>query len=280
MNKSLRAMLLLLAPMVDSGAATGAEDSMKVAALPHTLLPASGAPVQVHRVRLLGYLEGRPDNAANLASLRKDVGRCVANLGSNGVPTTPVRAWPEYMISLREDIYAAPNRTIAYSYGIGYSLNLRDCSLFETISSRAELMSQHGRCDIDLLAKTATGQCDARSHAGAPAPPRMPAGGAMAAQFAAMGLTPSGTGVFKSVLGVRCEIHKQPAQLDNGGTMCFATGGTFPVTLGPHGGLLMENRSRIGYNMTAREARLDDKVSPAIFTPWLNAGFQIIKSEP
>lgn len=272
-------MALLLAPMANTNAATGAEDSMKVAPLPHTLLSASAARVQVHRVRLLGYLEGKPDNATNLASLRKDVSRCVANLGTNSVPTTPVRVWPDYLISLREDIYAAPNRTIAYTYGLGYSLNLRDCSLVETISSRAELVSQHGRCDIDLLARTATGQCDARSHAGAPAPPRMPAGGAMAAQFAALGLTPSGSGVFKSVLGVRCEIHKQPAQLDNSATMCLATGGNFPVTLGPYAGLLMESRSRIGYNMTAREAKLDDKVDPAIFSPWTGPGFKIIKSE-
>ena len=270
---------LLLAPMADSGATTGAEDSMKSAPLPHTVLPSSGARVKVHRVRLLGYLEGKPDNAAALASLKKDVSRCVANLGGNGVPTTPVRAWPDYLISLREDMYAAPNRTITYSFGIGYSLNLRDCSLAETVSSRAELVSMRGRCEIDLLAKTATGDCDARTHAEAPAPPHMPAGAMNLKQLKAMGLTPSGTGVTKVILGVSCEIHKQLPQLDDGGTMCLGTGGTFPVTLGPYAGLLMESRSRISYNMTAREAKLDDQVGAAIFTPWLAAGFHIIKSD-
>ncbi|MES2319829.1 MAG: hypothetical protein V4631_20310 [Pseudomonadota bacterium] len=279
MNKSLCMMALCLAPMLDSGAATGAEDSMKSAPLPHTLLPASGARAQVHRVRLFGYLEGKPDNAATLASLKKDVGRCVANLGGNGVATKPVKAWPEYMISLREDIYAESNRTIAYSYGIGYSLNARDCSLTETISSRAELVSLRGRCEVDLLAKTASGECDARLHAEAPVPPRMDTANPMAKQFAAMGLTPTATGVVKTVLGVACEVHKQPRQLDDGATLCLGTGGSFPVTLGPYAGLLMESRSRTSYNMTAREAKLDDKVSAAVFTPWLSAGFHIIKSE-
>ncbi len=271
--------LALLVAAGDSGATTAAEEAMRNAPLPHTLLANTQARATVHRVSLLGYLDTKPDDAATLAMLKADVARCVANRGGKGGPVAAVKAWPEHVMSLREDIYAASNRTITYSHALFYTLDAATCGLSESVSSKAELVSQHGSCSVDLAAKTAVGDCDGSAHAKAPVAPPMPAGGAQMKQLAAMGLMVTATGVRKTVLGVSCEIHKLPRQLDADGTACLGSGGSFPVSVGPDGGLLMERRSHVGYTMAAREAKLDDQIGAAIFTPWLAGGFRVLKGD-
>lgn len=280
--------------MPHAGAATTAEEDMNKALMPHAALGASGPAVLVHRVRLQGTPGANATYQGMVENLRRDVQQCVAALKASGTPVHPPKQWPDYMISVREDIYASANRSITYTHNLGYVVNHKDCSLTETMIHRARLESNAGACDIDLGEKTASGVCDAKAHANAPAFRADKATDAqekalaaharngMSPEMAAMmkGITGpkiGGTGVKKTILGLSCEVYNGV----NDDTTCLATGGSFVLLPTPGRGLArslpLEITTRAGFSLKAVDARLDDKVSAAIFTPHLNGGFAINK---
>lgn len=279
----------LLLPLLNASAGTPAEDTMNKAQMPHATLTGGGPTVRVHLARAQGYFESEPDHKAHMADLRKTVQDCVIRHRRNGIAVNPPSTWPDYVMSMRKDEYAATNRAITYMRSIAYFVNQSDCSLTEVVSSGAKLVSNSGTCRIDLVEKTASGLCDPQGHATAAPPARSPPPSAaqMAALEKAMGkdaikriadaiATPRRK---KNVLGVTCEIFKTFEQTDLRENMCFVFGVPSSVSSGPHTGVLpaivLEERSRHGYNLDAIEARLDESVNPAVFTPYLAGGFTI-----
>ena len=278
-----------------ANARTPAEDKVFNAPMPHETINGKGASAKVHRVQLNGYLEGNPDNQTGLSSLKQEVQKCVDHHRKSGAPIKPVEAWPEFLLSLRQDIYSSVNRSIEYSSGMMYGLvDYSDCSLLEYPNSRAELVSSKGRCSMDLILKTARGVCDANAHADAMAPPPLPSEAERSASFQKAAADPrtaamaasiqhalasigGPTGERKTILGLECDVGYQTGT--GGGTLCFARGGSFVSarTAGNPGelGILLEIESKYGYKMKAVNAKLDTEVNSSVFAPYLNGGFTI-----
>ena len=281
-----------------AGATTEAENTRANAPMPHQKLGAGGAMVKVHFTRLDGYLEGRPDNAAQLAEMKAEAQKCVRQHQETGRPTNPPRAWPDFVLSGRTDRYSSANRTIAYQFGLTYGINQTDCSLLEIASASARLVSSIGNCEIDLLKKTANGACDAQAHANARLPLRVAASSladveealrkapnnpGLAALAAVMRQhPPGGTGERKTILGLECEVWKNP--LDPDGTNCLSRGGSFtaPDSNGEknQSTMTLEMTSVAGIKMHAVEAKLDTMVNGAVFAPYLAGGFTITNKGP
>ncbi|HEU4776684.1 MAG TPA: hypothetical protein VFS95_07635 [Telluria sp.] len=283
----------MLGPVPYAAAATPAEDAMNQAPMPHAKLGGNGPQVLVHWARLQGTPGANAPWKAQAQALREDVQRCVAAQTRNGQPVHPPTAWPDYSVSVREDTYGAINRSITYTRGLAYLVNGADCSLIESKTSRARLVSNAGACDINLIDKTASGECDVQAHAKA-APPRtmqpteeqkkfaeQARNGGMGPEMAAMfkqmeGMTGGATGVRKTIAGLACEVFSQGAQL----SACLATGGSFSLLPSSKVGVLrylaLETTSQ-GFGLTAVEARLDQRVSAALFAPHLAGGFTITK---
>ena len=289
---------ILLANLAN--ARTAAEDKLFNAPMPHEALNNKGEQVKVHRSRLEGYLEGKPDNQTRLLELKQEVQKCVAHHRESGAPIKPIEAWPEFLLSMRDDTYSSANRSIRYSSGVAYGfMDINDCSLLEYPNSRAELVSSKGRCTMDLILKTARGVCDANAHSDAVVPPRLPSETELNARMKKMAVDPSTaamvasaqrllaltgtrTGEKKTILSLECDIWDQSGILEEA-TVCLVQGGSFiasPVT-GKRGtfNLMLEMRSKYGIKMKAVDAKLDTEVNSGVFAPYLGGGF-IIENRP
>lgn len=288
-------LFLLLCTLSPATASTPGEDAVRQMPMAHEALAARDASVKVHLVSARGYLDGKPGDAAGLTRLHAEVLACVQRNSERGIASKPPQAWPEHVISMRLDTYAAINRSIVYAAGLSYAVDPRDCSLMEARTSTASLSSSLGTCDVDLLAKTAHGHCDATGHARAAPPRHQPAmtaaqraaivrqaasSPAMAAFAAAMQAHPqAGTGERKTILGLECEIRPNP--LDPEGKNCLARGGSFASldAVGEAGmsGMTLEMSSPNGIQLRATQARLDTLVPNAVFAPYLDGGFRITR---
>lgn len=296
MKHNLKSFGFLLLPFFcgSINAATPAEDKFFKALMPHEELAAGGNLVQVHHVRLQGYLEGNPSNQVRLAQLKEAVDACVKRYQIAGRAVRTQTSWPDYLLSSREDIYYAENRSIRYSTVIAYGLNPADCSLMENVSRTADLVSSNGACDVDLTSKTATGYCSADGHASAPArrnrpdtasggdealkqlarDPRMAA--VVASLTSALASSKTVTGNTRVILGLECEVWDQPAA-PGGGTACYTKKGAF-VSSREGGqeaaaGMLLDFDSKYGFKMKAVSAKLDTNVNQAVFLPYAQRGF-------
>jgi len=274
-------------------ATTDAEDRMYKSPMPHEALGTSGARVQVHWVSMPGYLEGRPDNATQISNLKMNVQACIQEKRDVGAPVNPPRVWPDFISGQRIDTYSSVNRTINYVSSLIYGINVVDCSLMEIQGHVASLSSSKGICSIDLVAKTAHGVCDAGAHASARPPAHAPAPSAaelakierdsasnpaVAALAKAMrDHPPAGTGERKVIVGLDCDVWKNP--FDPDGTICISRGGSFIAAQAGGGatqsGLVLEITSVAGLKSRAVGAQLDAMVSAAVFSPYLAAGFRI-----
>jgi hypothetical protein len=303
MNNSsqITTLLIIALAMVMSAtpasATTEAEGTRAHAPMPHHSAGLGGTMVKAHFTRLDGFVEGRPDNASQLTRMKAEVQRCVRIHQGSGRATNPPHAWPDFVVSIRTDRYASANRNIAYHFGLAYGLRPDDCGLLETASATATLNSAMGSCTIDLLAKTATGVCDSLAHGSArpasPAPAstladveamkKSPDNAGLAALAAVMHkYPPDGTGETKTVLGLECEVWKNP--LDPTGTICLSTGGTFMAS-DSHGKkgqstMNLETISVAGIKEHAVEAKLDAMVNSNVFAPYLAGGFTITNTAP
>lgn len=278
-------------------AATPAEQKMLSAPMPHVMLDQSVPRAKVHFVSLRGYLEGMPTNTIRLVQLKEQVQSCVSDLRRSGGRSSPPVQWPDYLTSMREDIYLAADRTIRYTNAIAYGINFTDCSLLEVYRSKARLVSSQGVCNIDLLKKTATGMCDAGAKSGN-AEERRDATG-ISAILRAMAADPRSTHVAdlqksrrpgdtrtgdrKTIAGLECEVWRQIA-VDDDTTICVAQGRVFTPSpiVGNHAeaGLLLEYESKHGPKMKAVDAKLDAEVNSQIFQPHLTGSFVITSRMP
>ena len=293
---ALCACLVLLSYPAD--ATTEAENKRANAPMPHAKLGTGGTMVKVHFTRLDDYVEGRPDNAARLVEMRAQVQKCVRQNQETGRPTNPPRAWPDFTLSGRTDQYSSANRTIVYQQVLSYAVKQDDCSLMESASASARLTSTMGSCEIDLLKKTAIGVCDAQAHANAPQRLRVPASSladvegalrktpnnpGLAALAAVMRQhPPGGTGERKTILGLECEVWKNP--FDPDGTKCLSRSGSFTASdtngANNQSTMTLETTSVAGIKAHAVEAKLDTMVNGAVFAPYLAGGFAIKSTGP
>lgn len=266
--------------------------------MPHQAVGIEGGTVRVHFTRLDSYVDGRLGNASGLAQLKAQTQQCIREHHETGRPVNLPRAWPDYLLSLRTDLYTSANRTITYQSGLTYDLLEHDCSLRETAEETAELSSTMGTCIIDLRKKTATGVCDARAHATARARVRVPAA-SVAEIDEAIRKSPDNPGLVvlaavmrqhplsvkrerKMILGLECEVWDNP--LTTQGKDCLSLGGSFTAwhANGEHhqSNMTLETTSVGGIQAHAVEARLDTMVHSAVFAPYLNAGFTITSRMP
>jgi hypothetical protein len=290
------AISLLALTGMPAHATSPQEQTIFSAPLPHQL-HAGGPMVKVHRARLDGYLDFENGDAAALAELKERVQQCTRALAASGRALHPPTVWPDHMSSHRDDQYSAPNRNIRYTSGVSYVVNGNDCSLIAEIASSAMLSSSKGVCKIDLVRKTARGECDASGHADARPEPQVqdgmadvirkmaanPAMAAAAAQLTAAVGTGAVRGGQRTVAGVRCTDWRQ--QIDPQGTiatLCYATGGSFvpfrAVNQEGLGGLLLANTTPHGLQLKAVDARLDTQVGNAVFAPYMAPGFTLERS--
>ena len=297
-SKSLTLLWLLLCCGPIS-AATPAEEKLFKAPMPHEELAGGSNLVRVHHVRLQGYLEGNPSNKIRLAQLKDALTACATRYQAAGRAVRPQTDWPDYLLSSREDIYYAENRSIRYSTVIAYGLNPADCSLIENVTRTADLISSKGACDVDLTSRTAKGSCSADGHASAAArrnrldaasrgaealkqlalDPRMAA--AVASIQNVLASSNTATGKTKVILGLECEVWDQPAA-PGGGTACYTKKGSFTpsreVGREAEAGMLLDFDSKFGFKMKAVSAKLDTNVTEAVFLPYTEPGFTLSPS--
>lgn len=277
-----------------ASATTEAERKLFKSPMPHEQYTSKTNKIKAHRVHLQGYLEGNPANEVRLAELKEQVRRCVGEHQRDGRPARPPTAWPDYLLSSREDNYSSRNRSIHYSSSIAYGVNTEDCSLLESASARAELVSSKGVCYVNLTLRTAKGVCDPDGHADAAVPPNHakvpnsealkiimsdPRMAAVAASMKqAMAAAHTRTQQTRLVFGIECDVWDQPGA-PGGGTACFARNGSFNparTALNPgEAGMMLEYESKFGFKMKAVDAKLDAQIDPAVFTPYTQPGFII-----
>ncbi|MFC5475469.1 hypothetical protein [Paraherbaspirillum soli] len=277
---------LLTAPAL---AETSLERDILNAPMPHETSK-GGKEVLVHYGRLQGALQNDADNAARLEQLKRDVASCAATKRAAGTPANPPTEWPQHLNGFREDFYATKNVAITYGAAWAYVMNPEDCSVVDgptlaaksasrarAIWTTATLKSSAGLCQIDLVAKTARGQCGMEAHRNARASqaqnpadvvaqmkrnPNIPA--SVIAQMQTM--MPAASGPAKTILGITCH----PEQM-LGDTLCVASGGSFA----PAAKLVLERSSAKGISMSAKQAALDARVGENVFAPHLAGGFRI-----
>lgn len=282
------ASLIYLSSMTATGA-TREEEKLSSAPMPHETLGTSGPRVSIHRVSLRGYLEGNPGNSIRLGQLKDEVQRCVAEHQQSGMQTRPPVDWPDFLTSMREDVYFTVDRSIRYTSGIAYGVNFSDCSLLEVSTARASIVSSSGICEVDLVKKTTSGACGSRS-SGVPAGRNVTAINAILRKMAANARTsPDGavlqkarasgdtrTGEYRTIAGLKCEVRSQVAAGDTA-SICLARGGSFNPTHLSGGqakaGLVLEYESKYGPKMKAVNAKFDTEINAKLFEPHMAGGF-------
>ena len=283
-------LLMLAAPLVH--AETAIEHQVDIASAPHLALGRGARQVNVH------YVHRKDDNANSrkyrtlLDGLRKSVANCVESNRRLGRPVRAPAAFPEQVSRVHHFDYSAPNRNILYvtSYAVQVA---DDCSLLESERRAAVLSSTKGECRIDLVAKKAEGVCDATGQADAAPFPRSPSraqydatGAALAAdprlaermaavrQLMGGARAPAEGGARvpaeqRTIAGHRCEITEGIP----GVRTCISKDGSFVPAAGTEGVVLMGTFAQD--SLTAVEAKFDNPVNPAIFTPYLAGGYTI-----
>lgn len=245
----------LLAGLICAGSAwaeTALEKKIRDEAAPHMAVGSSEPTVVAHFATLIGFIEGNPGNAARLQALHETVERCVAYRRGIGAPIHAPTEWPEHLNGTREDLYVTDRFAITYFHSWIYGALNPDCSHQSPGDEQhtAVLKSRAGLCRIDLIAKTAKGQCDMDTHRNA----RLRSSAPIARDATAQ------------VAGLRCQLLS-----DVLGDICVATDGrmtpTFPLVLS-HG-------SALRGSMKAVRATLDIAVSERTFAPHLQGGFSV-----
>lgn len=237
-------------------ASTALERRVLQGAAPHTTAPNSGAKVVAHYVTGSGFLEGMPRNAERLVTLKgPDLDFCMRTLQGLGKPINPPTEWPDYITGSRTDTYVTARYRITYRQNWNYGLNPSDCSLHEVYSRVADLESPAGACKIDLINKTASGQCSMAAHRGAkPLPPMLPE-----------------PGPLQVVAGLRCGMRNFI-----GIDQCIAVDGkmkSFYPTI-------LSSGSDYGFREKATATALDMEVSEGLFAPHLQGGFSVTAKQP
>lgn len=126
---------------------------------------AGGEPmVAVHHVRLTGHGGNNELSRKMLIEGREGCVPIVRDLGKPVAPM-PASGYPRIIKPVESDVYYASNRIFTVSRAELYSLDYEDCSINRTEGAQIELFSRIGYCRINLLKRTAAGQCDMAAHA-------------------------------------------------------------------------------------------------------------------
>lgn len=289
-------LVLLFLRSAPAGAATAAEQEFRTAPMPHMSMDTDGKPATVHLVRLVGYFEGSPGNAVRLAEMKAKVQQCVRDKQAVGMAAHPPTEWPDHDMNMRIDRYSSINRTIEYSSGLTYIVNIADCSLTAIRRDKASLFSSKGTCEIELHEKTAHGVCDSDGQANAAPPVRRAAitpaqmremerqaphdPGVAALLSATRQYGPTDTGERKVILGLDCDVQKN--LFEPGGTVCLSRGGSFVAQCATgalsQSSMGLELVSPVGGKMEATVAQLDTRVNGAVFVPYMAGGFRVTHS--
>ena len=279
------AILCMVLASAQAGAGTAVEERIIREPMPHTQL-SGGASVKVHYSRLHFGAQGEANKKSSQAlakSIKSAVAMCVEARSRQGSPVNPPREFPTYTTGVHEDLYVAPNYHIVYRRQ--YAAHMRDdCSLKEGEVHTATLESHHGACEIDLKERTAQGECDLVLHAAALTPRHPPLNQGMQQQIAMLKANPrmaaaaahlekltgagGPTGVSKRVLGIECVETKGAKP---GESSCIASEGSFRG----FSDLYLERHSGGELVSSAVQAKLDTKVSTAVFAPHQAGGFRI-----
>ena len=259
--------------------------------MPHTQLGQSGPSIKAHYVRLHTGASESNIPSAMADSFKQNVLVCVKAKQKIGVRATPPSAFPQFADGVHKDTYVAANRQITYLRQYMAVVSEADCSMKEIESHTATLSSARGSCKIDLVARTAQGQCDTALHAGAPVQGAAQGNAAMQEQMARMAADPrtaaaaaqlqrmmagagpganasaGPSGVRRRVLGIECEVFNGAA----GSSACRARGGSFQYGAG----LVLEDRIAGISVSTAVQAKLDAQVNAAVFAPHAGGGFRV-----
>jgi len=300
MNFSIHLMKLLVVACFalatqPASAVRPVEEEIFNAPMPHESL-GPGEKVRVHYTSVRSHLEPT-EIGATLSALKQDVATCVKTLGK-GKKANPPTAWPEDgMFEVRLDTYYAVNRSVTYSTGVGFWVKADDCSLYEIRKSKVGLLSNKGRCVIDIDRKTAKGVCDDKAHANAPLDESVPtspgadeavikkmlANPATAPMAAALqkGMTMMAvkTGQKKKVHDIECEVVVSGPGHPIKATYCISRAGSFVPSAGASGygypGVVLEGKNFGNTVWKTQQVKLDVDVNEKVFAPYLQGGFTI-----
>lgn len=246
-------MMVLAVVLGTAHAETELERRLLQDPAPHTNAPKSGAKVIAHYATTNGYLEGQPRNAERVAALKTSVDFCVKN--PMVLPLQPPTEWPEFLHGFRIHVYTTERYLISYRRGWTYAGPMGDCSLMESSGYTAFLQSSAGQCNMDLIEKTAWGQCNMAAHRAAkPLMPMLPE-----------------PGPLQMVANLRCGV-RNIVGTDN----CIAVDGRMK----PSYPLIVSRWADYGFHEKAVSAALDMEVSESIFAPHLQAGFKVTDKRP
>lgn len=250
--------LIVLSPLLI--AATPLERQIFSAPMPHAALGGNGMQ-KAHYVRT-ELRRTAEETAGYLKLWRMQADTCSALNARLGKPVRPPREYPDFTRIAIIDTYWAPNRAVEYRRGYVAGIDGKDCSLLEIEKHEAKLHSAHGTCKVDLIRRSAKGECDAAAHQQAPVI-TMPPG-------SREGIP---NGQRRTLAGVEC--IEGSGQMGSG---CFAKGGSFPAPW------LLGARQDVGIPVAANagafgeavpiQVRFDAQVSPAVFTPQLGASLR------
>lgn len=283
MNARSFLSIVLCAASLNVLAGTPMEHRINAEAMPHQKLGAGDETVHYTRVR---FQRNERIAADMLTRLRARIDRCVRDYKAIGKPVNPPTTWPDMTLEATNDTYWARNRTIQYRRYYHADVDPADCRLKELEEYNAYLVSEAGKCNMNLLAGTQRGKCDHAAHAAAPARPALRNGlpkGEMpqipgldrsnpqiAAALARLEKNMAAAkqpGQKKTVAGVPCESVALPT----GGSHCRTLAGAMIAPAHFENlnnvGLILENMTAGGLHMKAEQAKFDTKVNAGVFTP-------------
>lgn len=124
----------------------------------------NGSGVAAHYVRLSGHAGDNKVKLQNLIEMREACVRVNRDMG-RPVQTFDVNSYPALVTVIDLEIYYSANRTLDVFQSLHHSIDLSSCALEVTAAKKLTLRSGAGKCDVDLVKKTAIGNCDAQAHA-------------------------------------------------------------------------------------------------------------------
>lgn len=223
----------------------------------------SGVDTTVHYVHLVGQ---RQDNDANRRRLQEFHQACAEANARLGRPVEPLPSGgiPTVVQSHDIDIYYAPGRTVTVRRGILYSISPANCGLQQREHAWLDLGTPAGKCEIDLINKEMRGPC---------------ATGGASAQPQPASRSFSGTGIWKTIAGQRCELYRY--SLAPAMEKCVARpDSAFPILAAPlHQGIpgLLLDLTSPAMSITAQQVILNLGISskaldiPSDTRPWGDA---------
>jgi hypothetical protein len=210
--------------------------------------------VVVHYVHLVGHAD---PNEIMRKTLLDEHGYCAKRKRMSGKPVTPlpVDGIPPIAHAMTTEIYYSVNRTLTNTSGEAYLIDPPTCKLVKNEYRSRRLVSGAGACQIDLIKRTARGQCDADEHRRASARP-----------LPAISLAPPPEATLK-IKNIPCEVFR--GTINNRKTCMANPKSDFPIPAAyPHDnfpGLLLKMENDME-TLEADKVVLHMRVSEDVFS--------------